>query len=196
MNDSDRPWGYILTLGGLAIVAVALLVVPGMLAPKPASNAAASPEPLDPHVVVTPDGTLTFGLEDGAIVIRRTVDQVTTELGRATLPASMLPAATDEPVNGSAMFVMLCPLSNEQSQGRFVFGHLDGPVITYDGPTADGQAALDGLFLFALRPGVISDSQQIHIESSAHNSVGSSGNSFGLAASGGALQPSGCRVSG
>ncbi len=206
-TSSGPPWGYIVTLGALVIVAIVLLVVPGMLAPKPAPTAGPSPTagptsaPLDPHVVLTPGGTLVFGLEDGSIVIRRTVGAATTELGRAALPAAMLPTATDAPINGSASYVMVCPSSNGQGQDRFVFGHLDlGQGITYAGPPADGQGAPDGLFLFALRPGDISDSQQIRIQSSSGrvgvpgNEVGIPGAAFGPAASEGVLQPSGCRI--
>lgn len=195
-KSADPPWGYILTLGGVAIVAVALLVLPGLLFSKPAPSPAPSPAPLDPHVVVTPNGTLVFAFEDGAIVIRRTVEAVPTELGRAALPGPMLPAATDAPVNGSAGFLMVCPAPGGGAQDRFVFGHLDGAPIAYTGPTADGQGAPDGFFLFALRPGEISDAQQIRVEVVGQGMVGLPGSELGFAASDGVLQPSGCRVSG
>jgi hypothetical protein len=195
-KSTDPPWGFILALGGLVIVAIALLLLPGLLSPKPAPTPAPSPTLLDPHVVVTPNGTLVFAFEDGAIVVRRTVDAVTTELGRAALPGPMLPAATDAPVNGSASFLMVCPAPGGGAQDRFVFGHLDGSPITYTGPTADGQGAPDGFFLFALRPGEISDALQIRIEVVGHGMVGAPGSEFRFAASDGVLQPSGCRVSG
>ena len=63
-----RPGANHPTLGALVIVAIALLVVPGMLAPKPAPTAGPSPtaEP-QPDAAgsargPTPSGTLVFGL--------------------------------------------------------------------------------------------------------------------------------------
>jgi hypothetical protein len=196
MDDSsgDRPWGYFLILGGLALVAIGLLVIPGILSPTPGSQPRPTRTP-DPHLVVTEGGTIEFGLERNAIVIRRTTAGVTTELGRTVLPDEMMPFASGDPLNGSAGFAMVCPSTTGSGSDRFVFGHIDGTGITYRGPKADGQGAPDGLFLFALRPGEVGDSVLATVESSS-GSVGVSGRSFGLATSEGKLQPSGCHVEG
>ena len=98
----DRPWGFVLTIGAVAVVGILLLVVPGMLAPKPETTPRPSPTP-DPHVVVTEAGTIVFGFEDGSIVVRRTTDAVTTELGRVPVPVEQQPAKSGDPLTGAAV---------------------------------------------------------------------------------------------
>jgi hypothetical protein len=190
----DPPWGFILTIGAVAIAGIALLVVPGMLAPAPPSpTARPSPTP-DPHVVVTDAGTVLFGFEDGAIVVRRTVGGVTSDLGRAPLSPEQQPTESGGPLSGAGGYAMACPSSIAAGPEYFWFGHIDfGKGISYRGPVASGQGAPDGLYLFVLPPGDVDSGARFEVVSDA-GSFSVVGQSFQLALTEGKEQPSGCRI--
>jgi hypothetical protein len=198
-HPRDRPWGYLATIGAIAIVGVLLLVVPGMLVPKaPVSTPTPrpSPTPEDPHVVVTEAGTIVFGFETGEIVIRRTVDGVETELARVPVPEAQHPVASGDPLHGAGAYAMVCAADGASGPERFLFGYVEpGTGITYRGPTALGQGAPDGLFLFALPPGDIDPEARFEVGSDAA-SLGLGARSFERALTEGDEQPSGCRVRG
>lgn len=191
----DRPWGFVLTIGAVVVVGVLLLVVPGMLAPVPETTPRPSPTP-DPHVVVTEAGTIVFGFEDGSIVVRRTTDSVTTELARMPVPIEQQPAKSGDPLNGAALYAMVCPTASDPGGDRFLLGIMPvGKGIAYRGPAALGEVAPDSLFLFALPPGDIDPAAQFEVSSSG-GSVGVGAQVFQLALTQGEEQPSGCRVFG
>jgi hypothetical protein len=191
----DRPWGFVLTIGAIAVVGILLLVVPGMLAPQPETTPRPSPTP-DPHVVVTDAGTIVFGFDDGSIVIRRTADAVTVELGRIPVPSEQQPAKSGDPLSGAALYAMVCPTAGDPGGDRFLVGIMPvGKGITYKGPAALGQVAPDSIFLFALPPGDLDPAAQFEVSSSG-GSVGVGTRVFELALIQGAAQPSGCRVFG
>jgi hypothetical protein len=190
----DPPWGFILTVGAVAVVGILVLVVPGMLSPNsPSTTPRPTPTP-DPHAVVTPAGAIAFGFEDGAIVIRRTTDGVTSELGRVPLAAAEQPIESGAPLSGASVYAMICSSTSAAGPERFLFGHIDfGRGISYSGPAAVGQGAPDGLFLFALPPGNIDPAARLVVTSDAGRfSVGAQ--YFELAAAEGTEQPSGCRI--
>ena len=155
MTEPHRPaWGFALTIGAIAFVAVGLLVLPNILN---LTAPAATPLPTataDPHVVVTDAGTLAISYEDSAMVVRRTADGTTTELGRVSLPSTIVPGASAQAVSGNAFDLMTCPGASGAPNDRFVFGwQFDIRDFRYTGPPAIGQVAPDGLYLFALDAG-------------------------------------------
>jgi hypothetical protein len=192
---ADRPWGFIAVIGVIALLAVGLLVVPGILSPPAPSAPRPSPAP-DAHIVTTDAGTLDFGLEGSAIVVHWTANGAATiELGRSELPAALVPAATDEPIEGSAEWTMTC-LASSGAPTRIIFGHIGfGKGIEYSGPAAVGQGAPDGLFLFALTGGTFAPEARIEIKSTA-GAVGVGAQSFDSTLTDGLRQASGCRVLG
>jgi hypothetical protein len=191
----ERPWGFVLTIGAIAVVGILLLVVPGMLAPTPETTPRPSPTP-DPHVVVTDAGTIVFGFEDGSIVVRRTTDAVTTELGRIPVAPEWRPVTSGGPLNGAAVYAMVCPAASDPAGDRFLLGYIGfGSGMTYRGPGALGQGAPDGLYLFALPRGDLDPAALLEVSSSG-GGVGVGANYFELALTEGEEQPSGCRVYG
>ena len=195
LDDRDRPSGYFLALGGLVLVAVGLLVVPGLLAPTPRPTAKPTPTS-DPHVVVTAYGVLSIALEGNTLVVRRIDVTPAQALGRVFLPDEMLPAASGGELNGSASFLLACPPPGGGSDlARILFGHVGfGGGVTYTGPPADGQAAPDGLYLYALRPGAVAESAVMDVKSS-HGELGVPVSEFTRIATEATLQPSGCHAS-
>jgi hypothetical protein len=194
-QSRDTPWGFIAAIAGLAVVAVGLLVLPGLLSPTPAPTPRPTSPPLDPHVVDTDDGTVVFSYEDGAIVIRRTIDEVTTELGRAVLSEGFIPGATDLTFSGGSNSIMLCPDASGALTERFAFGWESGRgEMSYSGPPAVGQGAPDGMYLFAFLPGGPT-TYRFEVKSSTGNGGGGTEEGFAYVATNGDLQASGCRVS-
>lgn len=183
-------------IGAIAVVGILLLVVPGLLAPRPAEpTPRPSPTP-DPHVVVTDAGTFVIDYEDGSVVVRRTVGDVTSELGRVSVPEAQQPAESGGSLRGAAGYAMVCPTGRADGPEKFMFGHIEfGTGLTYKGPLAAGQGAPDGLFLFAIRPGPITGAARIVVSSDV-GSVGTEAALYELALTQGEEQPSGCWVFG
>lgn len=196
--DDGFDWGGWLLPGAALLVAAAALVF--TLMPRDEQSPAASSPPSasarDEHEVVTDEGTVSFRLEDDAMVVRLATGTGTTELGRARLPfmTTPPPGGTRAPT-GTAMFVMVCGPAGTPAARRYVLGHLDqGEAAEYSGPEAVGHGASDGLFLFALLPGAASG--PVEVRASDGSSAGFGGDAFGDAATEGTPQPSGCFVGG
>jgi hypothetical protein len=190
---------FFVVLGALVLGAVALLVLPGLLAepPRPTRQPTASPGPTtDPHAVITPAGVVTFGLEGSDIVIRRTpAGGPTSELGRITVPESTRPAASGDTFTSSGGFAMVCPAADGSMTDGFFFGYVDpAGGITYAGPAALGQGAPDGLFLFTVSTATLDPSTKLEAKSKG-GALGISVATFGFAITEGHKQPSGCFVS-
>jgi hypothetical protein len=162
-----------------------------------ANTQAPGASPTDSHLVVTDQGEISFSLSGPALVVRRAQSGSIEELGRQALPTAFIPSpgATLEP-SVSAIFVLVCGPAEGPDSRRFVFGHLGGTQIVYEGPTAVGHGARDGLFLFALAPGTIDTSTTIRVQASDGSFVQAGGDAFASAVAQGTLQPSGCRVLG
>ncbi len=173
-------------------------MLPGLLAEPPAPTLAPTPSTgptTDPHTVVTPAGIVTFGLEGADIVIKRTpTGGTTTELGRVPVPGAVPePSGT---FTGSAGFAMVCPAADLTLSEGFFFGYVDpAGGIEYSGPSALGQGAPDGLFLFVVSAAGLDPNTPLRAKSSG-GELGMSINTFVSAVREGQKQPSGCYVSG
>lgn len=187
--------------GGWLIPGAVLLIVGVLLVftllprndPTPSpSPATPSVSPADEHEVVTDEGIVSFRFDGAAIVIGLQTDAGTTELGRTDLPfiATAAPSGTPAPT-GTAMFVMVCGPVGTPDARRYVFGHLDTATgVEYSGPQAVGHVASDGLFLYALVPGVASGPVGVQVKNGP--GAGAPSDTFDLAASEGRRQSSGC----
>jgi hypothetical protein len=204
MADSRGSGGsglFFVVLGALVLGALVILVLPGFLAgpptpPIPTRAPTASPgATTDPHSVVTPSGVVSIGLEGNDIVIKRTpTGGAPTELGRIPVPGGA-PAPSD-PFSGSAGFAMVCPAADASLTDGFFFGFVNSAGgIEYSGPSALGQGAPDGLFLFVLSTVGLDPNTPLRAKSSG-GELGISINTFGFASSGGQKQASGCFVTG
>lgn len=200
-HPRDRPWGYVATIGAIGVVGILLLVVPGMLAPPPAEpTPRPSPTP-DPHVVVTEAGTIVFGLEDAAFVIRLTSGATVRELAR--LPVTTVEGPDGSPtMSGSAVLAMACGTPGSPDYLRYVFGRADIPPSAsssagvFIAPDGIGSVAPDGLFLYALDPVVPDQEAAVSLTYKGEVAVGMGAKAFEDMARIGSRQPSGCSVLG
>jgi hypothetical protein len=198
----DRPWGFLVTIGVIAVVGILLLVVPGLLAPGPAEpTPRPSPTP-DPHVVVTEDGTIVFGIEDAAFVIRETSGTTVRELVRT--PVSTVEGPGGSPtMTGAAGFAMACGTPGSSDYRRYVFGPADIPPsassaagMGFIAPDGVGSIAPDGLFLYALDASVPDEEASVSVTYKGQVSIGMGSKAFADMATIGSRQPSGCSVAG
>ena len=196
-RDEGPPWGYLLSIGALAAVAVALLVVPGMLVPQPTTR----PEPSatsDPHVLGTGQGTFAIAYEGGALVVRR-LTPIAEVLGRAIVPDEMHPAASGAPLRGSGIWVLFCP-SGAGGAGseplRAMFGSTwPSTNGRYVGPPAAFAIADDGLWLVVLEPVRLDPNARLDVEAGGGGG-GVDVRAIEAAPTDGRVQASGCAVSG
>jgi len=194
----EVPWGYVLMLGAVVVVAAGLLVLPGLLSPHPSAAPATSPPAIgDEHEVTTAQGTFRFGYDGNAISIER-VEPSPIELGRAVLPDFAQPSFSGVPVAGGGLWALACPGQGAAELIRILFGfenaHPQGP--RYDGPPAVGSIADDGLWMFVIDPGPIDPDARISFMTSSGGG-GILGSTFDrLLADQENPQPSGCFVSG
>jgi hypothetical protein len=188
---SGPPWAFLATIAGVVVLAAAVLVVPGLLAPGPSAGPSAASSP-DAHVLATDQGVFTIAYVDGAIIVSR-VGQATVELGRGVVPDVMRPRSSGGTLSGGGVWVLACPPTADE-RIRVLFGAqypIDG--FRYVGPAAATAFAPDGLWLVVLEPGQLDPAAQIRIETrGGSSSVDATG--FDEALADGVVQPSGCRV--
>lgn len=197
LQDSrDRPWGFLALLGAVLLVAVGLLVGPGLLAPGPSPEPSVAPSS-DPHVVATSAGTfaIVYDYATQAFVINRTVDSAaTSQLARQPLPPDQFPAQSGEPLFGVFEWAATCPGITGGDPIRILFGSMyPAGNPQYRGPAADWAIAPDGLFIVVLQPGRLDPGAEIRMSTSS-GSIGVEASAFDYALNSGASQSSGCFV--
>lgn len=182
---------------GLALISVGLLAAVLIVAQNgPPADTTTFPSPTagDDHEVATAQGTVSFRLEGGAIVVDLATASGSSELGRGPLAGLATAPPNDSATpTGIALFVMVCGSVDGAQPRRYVFGHLDTVASPeYAGPEAEGRGASDGLFLFAIRPDA--PAGPIRITARDGSSVGLPSDSFARAFESGVRQSSGCNV--
>jgi hypothetical protein len=177
-REGFGSWPFVITIGAIAVAAVALLGIPALLS-GPATTPAPSEATL--AVVVTDQGR--FGFErDGPDLVVTSLEPTVTELGRATVPTN----------SASANF-LFCPAKDGGQPIRILFGHLLGLDGRYAGPSAVGQFTPVGLYLYVLAPATFDATAEISIRTGASQIGVDAGGFEGLEGNGKA-QSSGCFV--
>ena len=154
-DERSAPWAFWGVLSLLVVVAVGLLVVPGLLAPQPTP---APPRPtatptIDRHVITTAQGTFRFGIDGSDIVINE-VTPTARELGRIPVLAGFDPSASVQTISGGGSWILACPDAAPGDALRIWFGlETDLTDARYSGPAAVSSFAEDGTWMVILDPG-------------------------------------------
>lgn len=198
-GSDGSGWSGWLLPGAILLIAAVLLIYTLMPRAEPTpspSIATPAASPGDEHEVVTDEGVVSFRFDGKAIIVRLQTDAGTTELTHTDLPfiATAPPSGTPAPT-GTSIYAMVCGPVGTPEARRYVFGFLDEATkVEYSGPQAVGHTASDGLFLYALVPGVPSGAIMVQVKNGPGG--GYPGDVFDQAASEGKKQPSGCYVVG
>jgi hypothetical protein len=195
-SSSRSNWtGWLIPGAGLAFALGLLLITIAPRAPTASSGTGVAATPADMHAVITPAGTVRFGIEGAQFVVRLTAANVTTELGRLDLP----PVALDSNSSWGGIFTLVCPQPGGSMANNYFFGHisifksaLSTAEPEFEAPRGAGSIASDGLFLYALSPGPIESGAPFAIRFEGNGVLGSSTASFDYALRSGMRQPSGC----
>lgn len=177
-REGFGSWPFVLTIGAIALAAVALLAIPALLSAPTATPASSAG---NPSIVVTDQGR--FGFErDRTDVVVTSLDPQPVELGRATVPTN----------SASANF-LFCPATGSGQPIRILFGHLPGIDGRYTGPTAVGQLSISGLFLYVIAPATFDSTASIQVTTNAAQ-IGVDASGFEGLSSAGKAESSGCFV--
>jgi hypothetical protein len=185
VDGGQARWTWIVSGAFVGLVVVAALLVSQLphgasVAAIPGRSPMESPGALE---VITDQGVVDFGVENGSFAISLTTGGVTTELGRA--------GSTSEV---GADFAMVCGPSIGPQSRRYFFGRIDpGSQAQYVGPDAVGSVASNGLFLFALEPGALG-SQEVGLLVQGNPILELRAAAFLDAAASGERQASGCYI--
>ena len=188
----DVRLGWLVAAIGVAVVCLAAYVVvaDGGGSPNPTASPIPSVSQADEHQVVTDGGTVSFARDGDDLVVGLDTGSGSVELGRVRLPNLEVLASGETPAPaGTAVFVLSCAPPATAGIQRYVFGHFDVSDGRYQGPSAIGHIASDGLFLFALNTDA--PTGPITIDT-ARGSTGLPPDIFESARTDGVRQPSGC----
>ncbi len=175
---------------------------PGLLAPGPAEPTGRPNATPDPHVIVTDDGTIVFGLEDSAFVVHETSGTTVRELVR--LPVTTVDGPDGSPtMSGAASYALARGTPCSPDHRRYVFGRADVPPsasstaeLSFVAPEGVGSIDSEGVFLHALDPRVADAEAAVSVSFEGQMVIGMGATAFENMASIGSRQPSGCSVAG